>query len=495
MILQILKIKKKHQIGVFMNLSTHLDKNIQSAKDIFPIGKSFDIVTRHLFFGETRAFWIGINGFCRNDLLQLIFSDLQNPLFTKDMKIIDIQKYMNSKIGYSQAELVNDWDSIVKSVLSGPSALFIDGFSQAIIIDTRTYPSRSIQEPDSEKVTRGSKDGFVETLLINTALMRRRIRNPKLTFKMKSIGSDSKTDVAIGYIEGKTDQDLLLTLENKLDSLKVTSLTMGTKSLDELLVKKRWCNPLPSFHLTERPDVACSYLMEGHMVVVVDTSPSVLILPCTIFEFTQSPEDYYKSPSVGNYLRMIRFACAIASLLLLPTFLLLGAYFPNLPASWNVLTSKPLAPATLFLYVLFIEFALDLFKYSSAHASSGFSNSLGIIGGLLISDTAIQLNWASLEVIFYGAATMLVTLSLASLEFGEAIRIYRIFLVLCTGFFGLWGYIAGFFLIVISIITTPTFANKSYFWPLFPFNWEALKTLLFRYPTAKAQPSKIWKSK
>ncbi|MEG1741878.1 MAG: spore germination protein, partial [Acetivibrio sp.] len=143
MILQILKIKKKHQIGVFMNLSTHLDKNIQSAKDIFPIGKSFDIVTRHLFFGETRAFWIGINGFCRNDLLQLIFSDLQNPLFTKDMKIIDIQKYMNSKIGYSQAELVNDWDSIVKSVLSGPSALFIDGFSQAIIIDTRTYPSRS----------------------------------------------------------------------------------------------------------------------------------------------------------------------------------------------------------------------------------------------------------------------------------------------------------------------------------------------------------------
>lgn len=478
-----------------MYLSNQLKENIKTANEIFPLDKSFDLITRNLYLGDTQAFWIGINGFCRTDLLQQLFSDLQNPLYMKDTKILDIKNYMDSKIGYAQAELTNDWDKIIKEVLSGPSVLIIDGFSQAIILDTRNYPTRSMEEPDNEKVTKGSKDGFVETLLFNTALMRRRIRNPKLTFEIKSIGSDSKTDVSIGYIDGLADEDLLHKLIQKLDSLDVTSLTMGSKSLEELLIKKRWYNPLPSFHQTERPDVACSYLMEGHLVLVVDNSPSVLLLPCTIFQFTQSPEDYYKSPAVGNYLRLLRFGCAAASLLMLPLFLLLGAHIPNLPAGFEVITTHEVKPVQLFVYVLFIEIGLDLFKYSSSHTASGFSNSMGIIGGLIISDIAIQLNWASLEVIFYGAATMLVTLSLSSLEFGEAIRIYRIFLVLLTGFFGLWGFIAGFILVIFSIVTTPTFSGKSYFWPLYPFNWTALKTLLFRYPTPKAQPTKIWKQK
>ncbi len=477
-----------------MELSTQLDENIKMAKQIFPIGKSFDLITRDLLLGETKAFWIGVNGLIESSILQELFSNLQDPHFMKDTSISDIQKFMNKKIGYSQVQLTNDWNVIVKNVLSGPSALFIDGFAQVMIIDTRYYPTRSMAEPDTEKVTRGAKDGFVETLVTNTALIRRRIRNPNLTFEVQTIGSDSKTDVAIGYIGEIVDEDLLRKLKTKMDSLVITSLTMGTKSLEELLVKRRWINPLPSFYLTERPDVACSYLLEGHMVLIVDNSPTIIILPCTIFEFTQSPEDYYKSPSVGNYLRLLRFGCMILSLLLLPVFLLLGAYYPDF-YGFKIITTEVISPYRLLLYVIFIEFGLDLFKYSSSHAASGLSNSMGIIGGLIISDIAIQLKWASVEVIFYGALTMLVTLSLASIEFGEAIRIYRIFLVICVGFFGLWGFIISFCLVLISIITTPTFAKKSYFWPLFPFNWNALKTLLFRYPTAKAQPSKIWNRK
>ncbi|MFA9465587.1 MAG: spore germination protein [Velocimicrobium sp.] len=478
-----------------MQLSKNLEENKKIVKEIFPFDKSFDLISRDLVLGETKAFWIGINGLCEAALLQQLFSDLQDPLFTQDGTISNIESYMNTRIGYSQAQLTMDWKVIIKNVLSGPSALFIDGFAQAIIIDTRSYPTRGMEEPDTERVTRGAKDGFVETLLINTTLIRRRIRNPKLTFEIKSIGTDSKTDVAIGYIGGIVDSDLLKKINDKIDSLKVTSLTMGTKSLDELLVKRRWLNPLPSFNLTERPDVACSYLLEGHMVIIIDNSPTIIILPCTIFEFTQSPEDYYKSPAIGNYNRLVRFGCMILSLFMLPVFLLLGAYFPNLPNGWKVITSEVISPKQLFLYVLFIEFGLDLFKYSSSHAASGLSNSMGIIGGLIISDIAIQLKWASVEVIFYGALTMLATLSLSSIEFGEALRIYRIFLVICTGFFGLWGFIIGFCLVIISAISTPTFGKKSYFWPLYPFNWEALKTLLFRYPTAKAQPSKVWNEK
>ncbi|MDK2808247.1 MAG: stage sporulation protein [Clostridiales bacterium] len=477
-----------------MHLSTSLDINKSIAKTIFPIGTSFDLMERDFFLCKIRAYFIGINGLCEASYLQYLFSDLQDPFFMKQTNPSDIKTYLDSKIGYIQASLSNDWDEITKQLLSGPSVLFLDGFSQAILLDTRKYPSRSIEEPDNERVTRGARDGFVETLLTNTALIRRRIRHPKLTFEMNSIGSDSKTDVAIGYIAEKEDTDLLQALREKITSLDVTSLTMGCKSLEELLVKRRWYNPLPSFFLTERPDVACSYLMEGHIVLIVDNSPTIVILPCTIFEFTQSPEDYYKSPAVGNYLRFVRFGCILLSLFLLPIFLLLGAYYPELTQKYNLI-SQSSSPAKLFFYVIVIELGLDLFKYSSSLAASGLSSSMGIIGGLVISDTAIELHWATIEVIFYGALTLLLTLSLQSIEFGEAIRIYRIFLVVCTGFFGLWGFIGGLVLIFFSIITTPTFAKKSYFWPLAPFNWAALKTLLFRYPTAKAQPSKVWKEK
>lgn len=281
-------------------LSENIDDNIQTAGELFPIGTSFDLITRDLYLGDTRGYWIGINGFCKTEILQQIFSDLQNPLYMKDSVVENIQNYMNARIGYAQASLTDDWDTIVRNVLSGPSVLLIDGFAQAIILDVRSYPTRGIDEPDTEKVTRGSRDGFVETMLFNTNLIRRRIRSPQLTFEIQNVGTESKTDVAIAYIKGYINEELLDTLRKKLQSLQVTSLTMGSKSLEELLVHKRWYNPLPCIHSTERPDVACSYLMEGYLLLIVDNSPEALILPCTLFQFTQSPEDYYKSPIVGK---------------------------------------------------------------------------------------------------------------------------------------------------------------------------------------------------
>ena len=476
-----------------MKLSSRLSENIKSLKEIFPIGTSFDLITRDLYLGETKAFWIGINGFCKTEILQQIFSDLQNPLYTKDNIIENIEHYMNAKIGYAQAELTDDWDTITRNLLSGPTVLFIDGFAQAILLDVRNYPTRGITEPDTERVIRGARDGFVETLLFNANLIRRRIRCPKLTFEITSVGVESKTDVAIAYMGNQVDKTLLSNVKQTIDSLNISSLTMGSKSLEELLVKKRWYNPLPSIHVTERPDVACSYLMEGHILILVDNSPEVLILPCTIFQFTQSPEDYYNNPSVGNYFRLVRFGCIFVGLFLLPIFLLLTAYFPNFSEKWQLLSSSSLGKIQLIFYVIVVEFILDLFKYSSAHSPSGYSGSLSIVGGLIIGDIAVELNWACVEVLFYAAITLLTTLTLSSIAFSDAIRIYRIFLIAMTGFLGIGGFIAGSLLIFVSVVTTPTFAGMSYFWPLYPFNWQALKTLLFRYPTPKSQPVTIWK--
>lgn len=474
-----------------MNLSPNLDENIAYLKNTLPLDSSFDLLSRPLKLGQTNAFLLGVNGFCKTEILQQIFSDLQNPLYMRDDRVEDIADYVNSKIGYAQASLTDSWETILHNVLSGPAALFVDGFSQAVLIDVRTYPTRSLAEPDLERVTKGARDGFVETLLFNANLIRRRVRSPKLCFAMHGVGKESHTDVAVAYLQDSVNKELLKKLSDTIDALNVTSLTMGAKSLEELLLPKHWWNPLPSIQMTERPDVACSYLMEGHILVLVDNSPLVLILPNTIFQFTQSPEDYYNSPSVGTYFRLVRFLCIPVSLLLMPVFLLLAAYYTEFSLKIELL-SEAMTLQQVFSYVLAVEFLLDLFRYSSSLSSGKFSGSLSLISGLIIGDIAVSLHWASVEVLFYAAVTLLASLSINGTEFADGLRIYRILLILSTGFFGPWGFLAGLALTLLSIVTTPTFAGFSYLWPLFPFNRKALSRLLFRSPTPKAQPSTIW---
>lgn len=476
-----------------MSLSIYIDENIQYLESTLPIGASFDLMTRELYLGDTRAYFLGVNGFCKTEILQQIFSDLQNPLYVKDGQVEDIVRYMNAKIGYAQASLCDSWDTILRNVLSGPSLLLIDGFSQGILIDVRTYPTRGISEPDVERVTRGARDGFVETMLFNANLIRRRVRAADLCFSVHSVGTESKTDVCIAYLEKSVNRELLKKLSEKIDSLAVSALTMGAESLKELLLPKRWWHPLPGIQTTERPDTACSYLLEGHILVLVDNSPVALIFPCTIFQFTQSAEDYYTSPSVGTYFRLVRFFCIPVSLLLMPVFLLLAGYFPEFSDKWGLLSdSGSMTTERLFFYVLTVEFLLDLLKYSAALNSGRLSGSLSIIGGLIIGDIAVSLNWASVEVLFYAAVTLLASLSISSRDFSDGLRLYRILLIVATGFFGLPGFLAGLTLILLSMAATPTFGGYSYFWPLFPFNKKALGRLLFRSPTPKAQPSNIW---
>ena len=475
-----------------MILSKSLQENITTAKSILPISNSFDIITRTITLGNISGYFIGINGLCKLDLLQDIFSNLQNPLYYYNLNPCSMKELVEQKIGYAQVTLTSNWDILIKNVLSGPGILFLDGFEQALILDTRSYPTRGISEPETEKIIREAKDGFVETVLFNTNMIRRRIRSPKLTFEITSIGKESKTDIVIAFMNGLAEEDLLLQIRKKLSGIDADSLTMGMKSLEELLLHKRWYHPLPAFFSTERPDVACSYLMEGYVLLMVDTTPAALILPCSLFQFTQSPEDYYKSTVVGTYIRIIRFICLFLSLFLFSVFLLLASNPGLLPESINLMPSGSIEPFRLFFYVLIAELILDLFKYSSSHAPGGFSGSLAIVGGLLIGNVAIELQWASTEVIFYAAATLLTSLSLPNIDLSESIRVYRLFLTILTGLFDLPGFLIGLVLIGLSIFTTPVFAGKSYFWPLIPFNFSALKTLLIRYPTFMAQPNHIW---
>lgn len=471
-------------------LYNKLADNIRLFKTILPINKSFDIITREISLGSTSCFFIGLNGMCDLKIIQWLFADIETDDFQAkaDQNSSTLPQFVKDQFFYAQITFSSSPQEMIDNLLSGPCILLIDGYEQGLIIDTRKYPSRSVEEPDTERVIQGAKDGFTETLLTNCNLIRRRLRVPGLTFALQKVGTYSNTDVAIAYLENNYDKKLLDYITQNLSSLQTTTLTMGIQSLKELLVKKSILHPMPSIFMTGRPDVACSYLAEGYILLLVDNSPFAMVLPCNLFQFTQSPEDYYKSPLVGTYIRIIRLLCFLISLFLMPLFLYFCLNPQWLPAFLQGMVPEDTSATALFVYVLFVEFGLDLFKYASAHSANAFSGSFAIVGGLLLGDMAVKLEWTNEEVIFYGAATLLASLGIVSVELSDAVKMYRLLLVLLTGFFSRFGFFVGLGLILLSIITTPVFGKKSYFWPLVPFNWKALRTLLFRYPTFKAQP-------
>ena len=471
-------------------LNTSLEDNIRLFKEILPINKSFDIITRELSLGSTPCYFMGMNGMCDLQTIFFLFAEIEKKAFPahSNDNPSDLPQIIKDQFLYAQITFSSSPDEMIQNLLSGPCLLLIDGYQQALIIDTRKYPTRNTEEPDTEKVIQGAKDGFTETLLTNCNLIRRRLRHPGLTFSLQKIGTLSQTDIAIAYLEEHCDKKILNQIKRKLQSLNTSALTMGIHSLKELLIPKNFFHPMPSAFITSRPDVACSYLAEGYILLLADTSPFALILPCNIFQFTQSPEDYYKSPLLGTYTRIVRLLCLLISLLLMPLFLLFCLNPELLPSALQTLIPENNHPTAIFIYILFVELGLDLFKYASAHSANAFSGSFAIVGGLLLGDMAVKLNWANEEVIFYGAATLLASLGISNIELSDAIKMYRLLLILMTGFLSKAGFFIGVIIIFISLLTTPVFGHRGYFWPLLPFHWKSLRTLLFRFPTFRAQP-------
>ncbi|MPW24557.1 spore germination protein [Alkalibaculum sp. M08DMB] len=464
-----------------MKLVYDIEKNIATVKEIIGIDRSFDIAGREFLIGDKKAYLVFVDGFAKDDTMLHIMKALQK-IDKKDLKKDTISRLLNKEISYIEVDTFDDISKMELSVLSGAIALILDGEKQGIIIDARTYPVRSPQEPDTEKVTRGARDSFVETIVFNTALIRRRVRDPKLYFEIQNVGKRSKTDVVIGYIDDLIDHGLLEKIRKQIEDVNVDALVMAEKTLVELMVKSRWYNPLPQVKFTERPDVVAAHLMEGHFAIIVDTSPSVMLLPVSIFHFTQHAEDYYQNIVVGTYLRWVRFLGMFASLYTIPLWLLLVYNRNLLPEFLQFIGPNETGEIPIFLQFLILELGLGILKIASIHTPNALSTSLGIIGGLLIGDLAIKVGWFSPETILYTVVSVVGTFANPSVEFGMAITIFRILLLVLTGLFSIPGFIIGNMFILYIICTTSSFDHKKYTWPLYPFDWSALKSVLIRKP-------------
>ena len=324
---------------------------MQYVDELMGLETNFDIIHRVIRLGDTDACMYLIDGFCKDELMQKILQYLMD-LKAEDFPM-DAHEMSKIAIPYVEVDLDDTWEKILGALLSGVFVLLLDGYEKAVLIDARTYPARGVEEPDKDKVLRGAKDGFVETVVFNTALIRRRIRSTDLHMEMLNAGENSRTDIVLCYMESRVDPKLLTQIRERIRSIQVDALAMNQESLAECLYQRKWYNPFPKFKYTERPDTAAAQVLEGNLVILVDNSPSAMILPTTIFDVVEEADDYYFPPVTGTYLRLTRFLIALLTYFVTPTYLLLknNRMWIQQNLKLNILKDDPNVTLLLFFFL------------------------------------------------------------------------------------------------------------------------------------------------
>ncbi|GAB6875977.1 spore germination protein [Thermaerobacter litoralis] len=475
--------EKKHRI------QRELEANLEYIRRTLGAGETFDLLIKPSRFAGRDAVLVGIDGLVKTDVLLRIMQALAvfkpDAPAQEDERLWFTQVFVEG-IGFIEVDPAETLDDVIDKVLMGPVALLVDGLDHAFVIDVRTYPGRGIQEPALEKVLRGPHDGFTETLVHNTALIRRRLRDPQFRAEVLRLGRRSKTDVALVYLKDVANPELVKLVRERLKEVDTDAIPMAESAVVEhLMGPRRWWNPFPLVRFTERPDVAAVHLIEGHVLVLVDTSPSAIILPTTLFHHLQHAEEFHENATVGTWARLIRYAGVLLSWLGPPLWVALvldKGQLTGLPDQL-VRILGPRKPAGIGLEWQFIlgEVGIELIRLALIHTPEALSTSLGIIGAVLIGQLAVEVGLFTNEAILYIALAALGTFATPSVELAQAFRLLRVVLLILAGSLGIPGFLIGLLLSFVLMLNTRSF-GVPYLWPLVPFDGKVLVRMLLRQP-------------
>ncbi len=452
------------------------------------LNTSFDLGVRKLTILDFQVNMYYLNGLCDTNYITQI---LKNVTLINDSEVnhIKFKEIVENRIVNQSVQKIKTLDEVVDQVLSGLIVFLMEGSDYGLVVDVRSYPGRQPQEPDTEKIVRGARDGFVENIIVNTGLIRRRIRDERLRYEMMKIGERSKTDVCLAYIKDVADPGLIKTIKKELNTIKVDGITMADKTVEEFLVKQGY-NPYPLVRYTERPDVAANHLLEGHVLIIVDTSPSVIITPTTFFHHVQHAEEYRQAPAVGTFLRWVRFLGIVASLFLLPLWFLFCLEPSLLPEKIAFIGPNEEKNIPIVIQIFLADFGIEFLRMAAIHTPTSLSTAMGLIAAALIGQIAIDVGLFVPEVILYVAVAAIGTFATPSYELSVANKISRLLLLIAVAAFKLEGFVIGctVFIILLARIRS---LNTPYLWPFLPFNAKALWQVIIRtsVPGAKLRPS------
>lgn len=441
-------------------LSASFEENIRYMNEILPVKESFDIIRRDMVIGGKASVFYYIDGFIKDEVMLKIMDSFLSV--TEDDMPDDAEGFIRKQVPYVEVDITDEFDQVIRNVLSGPACLFIDGYSECIILDCRTYPARSVDEPDKDRSLRGSRDGFVETIVFNTALMRRRIRDTHLVMEMTEAGQSSRTDIAICYMSDRVDMELLNNLKNRIENLQLGDLRMNQQSLAEALFKRKWFNPFPKFKYTERPDTAAACLLEGKVVILVDNSPSAMILPTSILDMIEEANDYYFPTMTGMYLKITRTLITIATVFFTPLYLLFMQNLEWLPDAFAFVAVRDTVNIPLVFQFLILELSIDGLRLAAMNTPTMLSTPLSVIAGIVMGEFSVQSGWFNSEVMLYMAFVAVANYTQPNFELGYALKFMRLMLLILTACFDLYGFIAGSILVVCFLVFNKTLSGRNY---------------------------------
>lgn len=436
--------------------------------------QNFDLLSREFMIGSQKSCLYFIDGDGYGQVTTQIMRAFMDYGKSGPKEKITAKDAMDRLIPFVEIDEVTEYEKSIDMLLAGTVMLIIDGISKAFIIDAKNFPQRTVGEPEKDKVIRGSHDGFVEIPIFNAALIRRRIRSTNLLMEGFTVGKESHSDVVVCYMKDRCNETFLEALKKQIQDLEIEALTMNQETLAENLFPRKWYNPYPLVRYSERPDETSAAILQGYVVLLVDNSPAAMILPANFLDSIKESNDYYFPPITGTFYRLVKILLLLLSLLLTPVWLCLLQNPESMPQGLNFLIIKEPVAVPLIVQLFVMEFVLEVMRISTINTPNVLGTSISIVGALFVGEFAVKSGWMASEVVFYMSFLAVALYASPDFEFGYAMKFFRMFLLLTTAIFGVWGLAGGIILILLLTITTKNAAGEAYFYPVIPFSWKGI---------------------
>lgn len=442
-----------------IKIDRDLNKNEQFLRNIFKDAN--DVIFRKIEAGENkklRMLLLYVDGMTTKEAIsEYAVEKLMLNLDVQKLEQSDseLQKaIVNTNIAITEVQVLQNIGECIDKILSGETVLLIEGCSKGIMLASRGWPMRSVQEPSSETLIRGARDGFNETMKVNITLIRRRVRDPKLKVKYMQVGNRSKTDIAIIYIDDLVNKTVLETVEIRIKNINIDAVLES--SYIEEMIEDDIYSPFPQIENTERPDAAASALLEGRVVIAVDNTPSVLIAPAILVSFMQSSEDYYERWMPSCVTRIIRYLALPIVMLLPALYVAVTQYHPNLlptQLALYVAASRANVPFPPYFEAFLMELVMELVREASLRITSPVGSTIGLVGGLVIGQSSVQAGLITPMAVIIVALTAIASFAIPSYNFSTSLRMIRFGFIILASLFGLFGISIGLCFLLIHLCT------------------------------------------
>ena len=441
-------------------LDKAIDKNIEIVNSAFEDWG--DIVKRRLYIGENKdraVFICYIDDMANRTLIEgSVLKGLMVGIRLTDTSDYSISSLLDGGITTADIKYSDNIYEAIDEVMAGNSMLLIDGYDKAVVISTKGFPKRGVDKPENEIAVQGPKEAFAESIRINTVLIRRRIRDTNLKCKQMKIGRRSKTDIAVMYLKGTVREDILAEVIKRLENVDIEAVL--DSGYIEQYIEDSKTSPFPLVQLTERPDKAAAEILEGRVAVVVDNSPFVMLVPVVLASFYQASEDYYQRWEIMSFVRIIRYLAGFFAFALPGLYIAVTLYQPSMIAgelAFKLAGARATVPILTIAEVIFMELAFEALREAGIRLPSSVGSTLGIVGGIIIGQAAVEAGLVSPMVVIIVALTGICSFAVPNIALVSAYRLVKYIVIALSAVLGLFGWFLGVILVITHLCSLKSF--------------------------------------